>query len=74
MTFERLTTTRRKLLKGAGLSATAMPFLSVRASAQGENPSMPARHGHAEPNIIGEFEEANNVKFTPKYYSNLCPV
>ena len=30
---------------------------------------MLAWYGHAEPDIVGEFEEANNVKFVPKYYT-----
>ncbi len=61
--------TRRKLLQMTGGAALATPFLSIRASAQTVNLSMLAWYGHAEPDIVGEFEEANNVKFTPKYYT-----
>ncbi|MDF1610164.1 spermidine/putrescine ABC transporter substrate-binding protein [Hoeflea sp. YIM 152468] len=61
--------TRRKILKLAGATTLAAPFLSIRASAQTVNLSMLAWYGHAEPDIVGEFEEANNVKFTPKYYT-----
>ena len=60
---------RRKLLKMTGAAALATPFLSIRASAQTTDLSMLAWYGHAEPDIVGEFEEANNVKFTPKYYT-----
>ncbi|WP_193175262.1 polyamine ABC transporter substrate-binding protein [Oricola nitratireducens] len=60
---------RREFMKMTGGAALAMPFLSIRASAQTVNLSMLAWYGHAEPDIVGEFEEANNVKFTPKYYT-----
>jgi len=61
--------TRRKLLQMTGGATLATPFLSIRASAETVNLSMLAWYGHAEPDIVGEFEEANNVKFTPKYYT-----
>lgn len=60
---------RRNLLKMTGAAALATPFLSIRAAAQTTELSMLAWYGHAEPDIVGEFEEANNVKFTPKYYT-----
>ena len=60
---------RRKLLQMTGGAALATPFLSIRAAAQTTELSMLAWYGHAEPDIVGEFEEANNVKFTPKYYT-----
>jgi hypothetical protein len=31
--------------------------------------NMLAWYGHGEPDIVGEFEAANNVKFKPKYYA-----
>ena len=30
---------------------------------------MLAWYGHGEPDIVAEFEAANNVKFKPKYYA-----
>lgn len=69
MTTDRTRFTRRGLLKAAGTAALATPFLSIRAAAQTVNLSMLAWYGHAEPDIVGEFEEANNVKFIPKYYT-----
>lgn len=60
---------RRSLLKMTGAAALATPFLSIRAAAQTTELSMLAWYGHAEPDIVGEFEEANNVKFVPKYYT-----
>ena len=69
MTDTLIRPTRRKLLTMTAGAALATPFLSIRASAQTVNLSMLAWYGHAEPDIVGEFEEANNVKFTPKYYT-----
>lgn len=69
MTPKLKSPTRRQLLQMTGGAALAMPFLSIRAAAQTVNLSMLAWYGHAEPDIVGEFEEANNVKFTPKYYT-----
>ena len=63
------TPTRRSLLRMTAGAALATPFLSIRAAAQTVNLSMLAWYGHAEPDVVGEFEEANNVKFTPKYYT-----
>ncbi|MBC7179219.1 MAG: extracellular solute-binding protein, partial [Roseovarius sp.] len=63
------TPTRRHLLKMTAGAALATPFLSIRASAQTVNLSMLAWYGHAEPDMVGAFEEENNVKFTPKYYT-----
>src|SRR3546814_12785445 len=31
--------------------------------------TMLAWYGHAEPDVVSEFEAANNVKFKPKYYT-----
>jgi len=49
--------TRRHLLKMTAGAALATPFLSIRASAQTVNLSMLAWYGHAEPDIVGAFEE-----------------
>ncbi|HCD21420.1 MAG TPA: ABC transporter substrate-binding protein, partial [Alphaproteobacteria bacterium] len=41
------------------------PFIS-RAWAAVTEINMLAWYGHGEPDIVAEFEEANNVKFKPK--------
>ena len=72
---KRLTTlakpTRRDVLKyGAAAAATTlfMPYVS-RAHADTIEINMLAWYGHGEPDMVGEFEAANNVKFKPKYYA-----
>ncbi|WP_027233580.1 polyamine ABC transporter substrate-binding protein [Leisingera caerulea] len=69
MTAKLTHPTRRALLKSAAGAALATPFLSIRAAAETVNLSMLAWYGHAEPDVVGEFEELHNVKFTPKYYT-----
>ncbi|NNJ74276.1 MAG: spermidine/putrescine ABC transporter substrate-binding protein, partial [Anderseniella sp.] len=59
---------RRDVLKFGGAAALSMPFVS-RAWAQTVEINMLAWYGHGEPDIVGEFEAANNVKFKPKYYA-----
>ena len=64
--------TRRDILKGAsvlGGGALAMPFLSRLAFAEPVELTMLAWYGHAEPDMVAEFEAENNVKFKPKYYT-----
>lgn len=63
---------RRTILKGAGIlggAALATPYLSRLASAAPVELNMLAWYGHAEPDVVAEFEAANNVKFKPKYYT-----
>jgi len=60
-----LVPTRRALLKATAASALAMPFVS-RAWAAVTEINMLAWYGHGEPDVVGEFEAANNVKFKPK--------
>jgi spermidine/putrescine transport system substrate-binding protein len=60
--------TRRSLL-ASGAAALATPMLSRRAFAQATELTMLAWYGHAEPDIVAEFEAENNVKFIPKYYT-----
>lgn len=60
--------TRREVLKISGAAALSAPFVS-RAWAQAVEINMLAWYGHGEPDIVGEFEAANNVKFKPKYYA-----
>ena len=59
---------RRDFLRLSGGVALATPFVS-RAWAQTTEINMLAWYGHGEPDIVGAFEEANNVKFVPKYYA-----
>lgn len=59
---------RRDVLKYGGAAALSMPFVS-RAWAQTVEINMLAWYGHGEPDMVGAFEEANNVKFKPKYYA-----
>ncbi len=60
--------TRRGLLS-AGAAALATPMLSRLAFAAPTQLTMLAWYGHAEPDVVAEFEAANNVKFVPKYYT-----
>jgi spermidine/putrescine transport system substrate-binding protein len=57
-------------LKGAAASVAAlsMPYVS-RAWAAPTEINMLAWYGHGEPDMVAEFEAANNVKFKPKYYA-----
>ncbi len=59
---------RRDVLRIGGGVALSAPFVS-RAWAQTTEINMLAWYGHGEPDIVGAFEEANNVKFVPKYYA-----
>ena len=72
MAFDRKKKTgqlvRRDFLRLSGGVALATPFVS-RAWAQTTEINMLAWYGHGEPDIVGAFEEANNVKFVPKYYA-----
>jgi spermidine/putrescine transport system substrate-binding protein len=64
--------TRRVLLKGATVMAAGAlttPFLSRRAFAEPTELTMLAWYGHAEPDVVAEFEAEHNVKFKPKYYT-----
>ncbi len=64
--------TRREMLKRAGAlggGVLATPFLSRLAFAEPVELTMLAWYGHAEPDVVGEFEAENNVKFKPKYYT-----
>ena len=63
-----LTPTRREFIKYSGMAAITAPYIS-RAWAQTTEINMLAWYGHGEPDMVAEFEEANNVKFKPKYYA-----
>jgi spermidine/putrescine transport system substrate-binding protein len=70
--LEAASVTRRQILKASaalGAGALATPFISRRAFAEPTEVTMLAWYGHAEPDVVAEFEAANNVKFKPKYYT-----
>lgn len=60
--------TRRQMMALTGATALSAPFVG-RAWAQTTELNMLAWYGHGEADIVGAFEEANNVKFKPKYYA-----
>ena len=62
------TPNRRNLLKVSGAAVLTTPFVS-RAWAATTEINMLAWYGHGEPDIVAEFEAANNVKFVSKYYA-----
>lgn len=60
---------RRKVLIGAGALALTTPMINRAWAQEPTQINMLAWYGHAEPDIVAEFEAANNVKFVPKYYA-----
>ncbi len=67
-----VSTGRRGILKaGAALGVSTIigaPYIRPAHAAPTEI-NMLAWYGHGEPDMVGAFEEANNVKFKPKYYA-----
>ena len=65
--------TRREFVKNttlaAGAAAAPMIFTSKKAFADPIEINMLGWYGTAEPDMVAEFEAANNVKFVPKYYA-----
>jgi spermidine/putrescine transport system substrate-binding protein len=59
----------RRTLLSTGIAALATPMLARRAFAAPTELTMLAWYGHAEPDVVAEFEAENNVKFVPKYYT-----
>lgn len=59
---------RRSFMRGVASASLAIPFVN-RAWASTTEINMLAWYGHAEPDIVAEFEAENNVKFIPKYYA-----
>lgn len=59
----------RRALLATGIATLATPMLSRRAFADPVELNMLAWYGHAEPDMVAEFEAANNVRFKPKYYT-----
>lgn len=69
MSQSKMTFTRRGLLTSAAGAALSVPMIN-RAWAQSPvEINMLAWYGHAEPDVVAEFEAENNVKFVPKYYA-----
>lgn len=67
--FPAQTVSRRSFL-ATSAAVLATPMLSRRAfAADPTELTMLAWYGHAEPDIVAEFEAENNVKFVPKYYT-----
>lgn len=63
---------RRGLLRSGAVLGGCMlatPYLSRIAFAEPVELTMLAWYGHAEPDVVSEFEAENNVKFKPKYYT-----
>ncbi|MCR9274594.1 MULTISPECIES: polyamine ABC transporter substrate-binding protein [Mameliella] len=69
MTRSTFTLSRRRLLAGAAGAALTTPMINRAWAADPVQINMLAWYGHAEPDIVAEFEAANNVKFVPKYYA-----
>lgn len=61
-------TTRRELLKYTVAAGIGMPFIRSAKAAPTEI-NMLAWYGHGESDVVGAYEEANNVKFNAKYYA-----
>lgn len=59
---------RRDVLKYAAAAGISAPFIRSAKAAPTEI-NMLAWYGHGEPDIVGAYEEANNVKFNAKYYA-----
>lgn len=69
MKANHLMLTRRSLLKSAAASALFAPMVNRAWAQEPTTINMLAWYGHAEPDIVAEFEAENNVKFVPKYYA-----
>lgn len=69
MSRSNFTFTRRGLLTSAAGAALATPMLSRAWAQEPTQINMLAWYGHAEPDVVAEFEAENNVKFVPKYYA-----
>lgn len=62
---------RRGFLAGAtaGGALLTAPYLNRAWAQEPVEINMLAWYGHGEPDMVAAFEEANNVKFKPKYYA-----
>ncbi len=61
--------TRRSLLTTATGAALTIPMINRAWAQEPTDINMLAWYGHAEPDIVAEFEAQNNVRFVPKYYA-----
>lgn len=63
-------TRRRFLQQGTALSALSFPMLATSsfANTRATELTMLAWQGHAEKDVVGEFEERSKVRIRPKYY------
>lgn len=59
----------RRALLATGAATLATPMFSRRAFADPVELNMLAWYGHAEPDMVAEFEAEHNVVFKPKYYT-----
>ncbi|KRC12414.1 ABC transporter substrate-binding protein [Hydrogenophaga sp. Root209] len=64
------TPTRRRFLQQSAALGMSFPLLSpsARASDSPRELTMLAWQGHAEKDVVGEFEQQHNVRIRPKYY------
>ena len=64
-------TSRRGVIKSAAAASViaGAPFIARRAHAAPTEINVLAWYGHAEPDIVEDFEATHNVKFKPKYYA-----
>ena len=69
MTDSRFQISRRRLLQSGAAAALSLPMINRAYAADATPINMLAWYGHAEPDVVSEFEAENNVKFVPKYYS-----
>ena len=61
---------RRAFLRRGATIAAAFPFLALpRKAAAADTLTLLAWYGNGEPDVVGAFEEANNVKIESKYYT-----
>jgi len=69
MSNSKTTFTRRSLLTTAAGAVLSVPMVNRAWAADPVEINMLAWYGHAEPDVVSEFEAVNNVKFVPKYYA-----
>lgn len=69
MSQTKIMFTRRGLLTSAAGVALSTPMLGRAWAQEPTQINMLAWYGHAEPDMVAEFEAENNVKFVPKYYA-----
>lgn len=69
MSNSKVQLTRRGLLVSAAGAALASPMIGRAWAQEPVQINMLAWYGHAEPDVVAEFEAENNVKFVPKYYA-----